>query len=290
MTKPAADIELSVDEVRDLLRDQHAQYAHLPIAAGPSGWDNAIFRLGDDLAVRLPRRASAALLLEHEQRWLPQLATLLPLRVPTPVAVGVPSESFPWKWSITPWIDGETLDRASLNEDQAEILGDFLQALHVPPPAAAPHNPWRGVPLVQRQARFEECAQDLADRGCALDSRLRRIWDQAVQTPIDLAPTWIHGDLHVRNVLAQAGQICAVIDWGDMAQGDRAADLAAIWMVLPQADTRERLMNRYRSVSSQTWRRARGWALLTALVVLRSRDPEYQEPGQLTLRRLCEGP
>jgi len=290
MSKPAAEIELSVADVRELLRVQHAQFAHLPITAGPCGWDNAIFRLGDAMAVRLPRREAAAKLLEHEQRWLPHLAPQLPLPIPAPICVGSPNESFPWHWSVTPWFAGETLDRAAPDGDQVEVLASFLQALHTPAPAEAPHNPWRSIPLTQRQTPFEQCALDYETHSGALGAQLHRIWDQAVRTPIDVPPTWIHGDLHPRNVLVHNGRLSAVIDWGDLAQGDRAADLAATWMLLPQADDRARLMSRYRSASAQTWTRARGWALLYALIVLRSGDPEHQETGQATLDRLRAGP
>lgn len=290
MNKPAAEIDLSVAEVRLLLSGQHAQFAHLPITRGPSGWDNAIFRLGADLAVRLPRREAAARLLEHEQRWLPRLAPRLPLPVPAPICVGLPSGKFPWHWSVTPWFEGETLDRSPASGEQIEVLTSFLQALHQPAPAEAPLNPWRGIALAQKQTRFEECALDYENRNGALDPRLRRIWDQAVRTPIDMLPTWIHGDLHPRNVLVRDGRLSAVIDWGDMAQGDRACDLAATWMLLPQAHERERLMSQYPSASNPTWSRARGWALLVALVVLRSGDPDHQETGQATLRRLLDGP
>jgi aminoglycoside phosphotransferase (APT) family kinase protein len=290
MSKPAAEIELSVADVRALLSVQHVQFAHLPITAGPSGWDNVIFRLGDDMAVRLPRRESAAQLLEHEQRWLAQLAPQLPLPVPVPIRVGLPSERFPWHWSITPWFEGETADRSPLSPDQVEVLASFLQSLHTPTPAEAPHNPWRSIPLTQMQTRFEQCAVDYESRSGAPDAQLHRIWEQAVQTPIDIAPTWIHGDLHPRNVLVQDGRLSAVIDWGDLAQGDCASDLAATWMLLPQANDRARFMSQYRSASTHTWTRARGWALLIALIVLRSGDPQHQEAGQATLDRLREGP
>ncbi len=290
MNKPPAEIEPSVANVRELLNDQCAQLAHLPLIAGPSGWDNVMFRLGEELAVRLPRRESAAVLLQHEQRWLPQLAPQLPLPIPAPIFIGSPSESFPWHWSVTPWFDGETLDRSPLAPDQAEVLASFLDSLHTPAPADAPLNPWRGGPLAQRQPRFEQCVQDFESRGGALDARLHRIWEQALQTPIDTAPTWIHGDLHARNVLVRDGRLSAVIDWGDIAQGDRATDLAAAWMLLPQAQDRERLMSQCHAVSTQTWTRARGWALMYALIVLCSGDPEHREPGQATLQRLREGP
>jgi aminoglycoside phosphotransferase (APT) family kinase protein len=290
MSKPAAETQLSVPLVRDLIREQHPSFAHLPVTAGTSGWDNDIFRLGDDLAVRLPRRESAAVLLEHEQRWLPELQSRLPLPIPAAVRLGKPQGAFPWKWSITPWFEGQTLDRSKLEPDQIDVLVSFLEALHVPAPADAPYNPWRSVPLAQLQPSFDRCVEALAGGERAVDGTLLQLWDEAARTPLDATPTWVHGDLHPRNVLVQQRRIRAVIDWGDMARGDPAVDLAATWMLLPEPDHRERLMNRCAGVSLPTWRRARGRALLYALIVLCAADPDHQEAGLRTLQRLRDGP
>jgi aminoglycoside phosphotransferase (APT) family kinase protein len=290
MSKPTAEIDLSADFVGELIRSQHPDLATLPIVEVASGWDNAIFRLGDNMAIRLPRRSAAAALLEHEQRWLPLLQSRLPLPVPAPIRISRPQVSYPWAWSIIPWIEGETADRAPLDNDQGTVLASFLEALHTTPPAEAPHNPYRGVPLAQRAARFSRCVSALAQRGHALDSRFLQLWDVAVETPLDAAPTWIHGDLHPRNVLATNGRISGVIDWGDMAQGDRATDLAATWMLFSQADSREQVLKTCRSVSADTWRRARGWALLLAAVVLESADPVHVTPAERTMQRLLVGP
>jgi aminoglycoside phosphotransferase (APT) family kinase protein len=200
MAKPPAETPLSVPLVRALLREQHPSFAHLPLTTGTSGWDNEIFRLGDALAVRLPRREAAVALLENEQRWLPQLQPRLPLRVPAPVAVGTPQGSFPWKWSITPWFDGQTLHQSRLDADQVEVLVSFLQALHTPAPADAPFNPWRSLPLAQLQPSFDRCVQALAGGDWAVDGALLQIWEEAARTPPDIPPTWIHGDLHSRNI------------------------------------------------------------------------------------------
>ena len=106
----------------------------------------------------------------------------------------------------------------------------------------------------------------------------------------DVPATWVHGDLHARNVLARNGRISAVIDWGDMAKGDPAADLAATWMLLPEPDRREQLMSRCAGVTRQTWSRARGLAMLYALNVLRAADPQHVDAGLATLQRLRDGP
>jgi aminoglycoside phosphotransferase (APT) family kinase protein len=290
MNQPAAEIDLPVDVVRKLIRSQHPDLLALPLVEVAAGWDNAMFRLGDEMAVRLPRRAAAAELVKNEQRWLPLLQSMLPLPVPAPIRVGIPQYSYPWSWSITPWIAGETADRALPDGDQAAVLAGFLEALHVTPPAQAPRNPHRGVPLTQRSATFSRCVSTLAQRGRALDERLLRLWAAAIETAVDTPSTWIHGDLHARNVLVADGRIGAVIDWGDVAQGDRATDLAAVWMLFSRADSREQVLTSCRSVSASTWRRARGWALLLALVVLESADPAHVVAAERTLQRLLDGP
>jgi aminoglycoside phosphotransferase (APT) family kinase protein len=290
MGKPTAEIDLPTGLVRELILSQHPDLAGLPITEVASGWDNAMFRLGETMAIRLPRRSAAVQLLEHEQLWLPLLERQLPLPVPAPIRIGRPQHSYPWPWSITPWIEGETADRVCLDSDQGITLATFFEALHTAPPEQAPRNPYRGVRLSQRSAKFTECASALARRGRALDVSLLQLWDAAVETPVDVAPTWIHGDLHSKNVLAASGRICGVIDWGDVAQGDRATDLAATWIILPHGDTREQVLKSCKSVSTDTWRRARGWALLLAVVVLNAADPELVTMAELTLQRLLDGP
>ena len=290
MGKPEADIDVSTTLVRDLLRAQHPDLSQLSITEAASGWDNAIFRVGDEMAARLPRRAAAATLLENEQRWLPVLQARLPVPVPTPIRVGIPQEAYPWRWSITPWIIGETADRSSPDRDQAQIFAAFLDSLHTPPPADAPRNPSRGVPLTQRQATFTRCVTALAERGHPTDERLLELWTNAIERPVDVPPTWIHGDLHAHNVLVSHGRITGVIDWGDVAQGDRATDLAAVWMLFPDLDSRRAVVAACKATSSATWQRARGWALLLALVVLEARDPAHAAVAERTLQALLAGP
>jgi len=290
---PAAEIEIGADLVRGLLVAQHPDLAGLPITPVASGWDNAIFRLGDDLAVRLPRRQVAAKLVLHEQRWLPFLKDRLPLAIPAPVRVGVPWGDYPWPWSVTPWIDSETADLSPPDGEQGEVLAAFFEALHKPAPKDAPRNPYRGVPLAERVQMFEARAANLAAKTDLIDDRVRAIWTDALAAPNDAAPTWIHGDLHPRNVLVVDGRITAVIDWGDVAQGDRASDLSAIWMLLPGREARERAIAACPFVSAATWRRARGWAVLYGVMLLDAGlmdDPRMTAIAEATLARLIDGP
>lgn len=290
MAKPEADMDLSITLVRDLLRAQHPDVSRLPIIEAASGWDNAIFRLGEEMAVRLPRRAVAATLLENEQCWLPSIQGRLTLPVPAPIRFGIPQAPYPWRWSITRWLGGDTADRSPPARDQATVLASFLDALHTQAPAEAPRNPYRGVPLAQRHATFEKCVATLAQRAHTIDDRLLQLWSDAVERPMDVSPTWIHGDLHAQNVIVSQGRIAGVIDWGDMAQGDRATDLAAVWMLFPDADAREEIITTCKTVSSHTWQRARGWALLLSVVVLAARDPTHFGSAERTMQSLLDGP
>jgi aminoglycoside phosphotransferase (APT) family kinase protein len=290
---PPAELLIEEAGVRELLAVQHPDLGALTLTAIPSGWDNAIFRLGERLALRLPRRKLAAELVLNEQRWLPQLAPRLPLKIPTPVRVGVAQGWYPWSWSIVPWMEGETAELAELDEDQADVLAGFFEALHRAAPAEAPHNPYRGVPLQQREQAFREHSARLQGRSAAIDAEVVGIWNHALAAPTDAASTWIHGDLHPRNVLCRRGRIEGILDWGDMAQGDRAGDLAAVWMLLPTLKARRRAIAACASASRDTWARAKGWAVLYAVIFLDAAletDVGMAAMGQRTLDRLKQGP
>jgi aminoglycoside phosphotransferase (APT) family kinase protein len=289
---PAAEFEIDADLARGLLRAQHPDLAGRPITPIAFGWDNAILRLGDDLALRLPRRAIGAKLVLHEQRWLPLLQHRLPLAVPAPVRVGVAQDGYPWPWSVIPWIEGETADLDPPDADQGETLAAFFRALHVPAPDVAPRNSYRGVPLADRASVFEARAAKLADRAPITDD-IRAVWADALAAPDDAAPTWIQGDPHPRNVLVRGGRLVAVIDWGDMARGDRASDLAGVWMLLPDRSARERCLSALPDVSAATWRRARGWAVLYGAMLMDAGlvdDPRMAAIATATFERLRVGP
>ena len=124
---PACEVEINSSIVRRLLQEQHPDLQALPLREMDAGWDNAMFRLGDELAVRLPRRQVAAGLIEHEQVWLPRLAPRLTLPVPVPVRTGMPSELYPWRWSVVPWIEGVSANRVSLGGGEVERFVFFLR-------------------------------------------------------------------------------------------------------------------------------------------------------------------
>jgi aminoglycoside phosphotransferase (APT) family kinase protein len=286
---PPAEVTIDARLVQTLLREQHPDLAHLPLRPVAEGWDNAVFRVGEDLAVRLPRRAATASLMEHEQRWLPELAPRLPLPVPTPVRTGRPGSGFPWSWSVVRWFDGRAAIAAPATDLQriASPLGQFLRALHQPAPDDAPHNPWRSLPLDARTARLHEHLDQL--RSVVNRERVLAVWDRLVVTPRwPGPPLWIHGDLHPGNLLVDDGELRAVLDFGDVTSGDPATDLSVMWM-LPAGIRTDlfRASGRDRAIiaDEHVWKRARGWALALGVAYLahaRDRDP-LAELGKRTI-------
>ncbi|THV26447.1 aminoglycoside phosphotransferase family protein [Glycomyces paridis] len=258
------DQAIDEDFVRGLLRGQHPDLADLPLRPVEGGWDNQMWRLGDDLAVRLPCTDRAPGLLEKEHRWLPGLAAGLPLPVPVPVRLGVPSDAFPRNWIVTTWVPGEPADRAPISEARsADVLADLFAALHREAPAGAPASPDRGVPLDRLAADMERgIGRFTGDAG-----PLREVWADALAAPAyDGPPVWLHGDLHPANAVTAGGALTGLIDFGDMCAGDPATDLAAAWVLLPDGAA-ARCFERY-GADAAAVRRARGWALGKALALI----------------------
>lgn len=289
---PAAEVEVDAALVRRLLRAQFPEWAALPLRRTPGiGWDNVVYRLGDDLAVRLPRRALAARLVEKEHRWLPELARHLPVPVPAPLALGGPGGGYPWAWTVCPWIPGR---RAATNPVRdrrrlAEDLGRFVAALHRPGPADGPANPYRAVPLA---ARHRSTTGYLKVVGDLVDGRsARRVWRAALDAPPwEGPPVWIHGDLHPANMLVAGGHLAGVIDFGDLAVGDPAVDLVSGWMLLDA--TARPVFRRAAGADAATWDRARGWALSIGLACLaHSADNEVVGAmGRVAVREVLADP
>lgn len=290
---PRAEFPVDAALVSALLVEQHPDLSGMPLAVVGEGWDNVMFRLGDALAVRMPRRAAAAPLIERELAWLAHLAPRLPLAVPAPLREGRPGCGYPWRWSVLPWLPGTAGDLEEPAGGEAPRLAAFMEALHQPAPADAPRNPVRGVPLANRRAMVEARLARLVSRTSLVTPAHEAIWQAALEAPLDAGDTWIHGDLHARNLLVCEGRLTGVIDWSDMAAGDRATDLAAIWGTLPTREARAEAMHACGAVSEATWARARGWAFAFGVMLLDSGladHPRHATMGERTLRRLSEGP
>ncbi len=261
--KPHAETHIDAALVRGLLAEQAPTLADLPLELLAEGWDNAIYRLGEELLVRLPRRAAAVELVRTEQRWLPELAPSLDVAVPVPVVSGRPSEAFSWPWSVIEFVPGtDALESPPGAPGALDVLSRFLHAMHRPAPPDAPVNLVRGVPLVERDARtrtnLDTVAATFADRPDP--DLLLALWHRSLVAPVHDGPAlWLHGDLHPGNVIVRDGAIVSVIDFGDLTSGDPATDLGCAWMFFDAAD-RTRFRDRL-DVDDACWDRARGWAL-----------------------------
>lgn len=271
MTTPAAEIHIDERLVTALLTEQCPELAHLPVQIIGNGWDNVVARVGKQWAARVPRRSMSVELLEHEQRWLPLLAPSLPLEVPVPWFNGRPGSLIPWTWSICRWIPGRSAAAAPPADPvaAARTLAAFIAALHVPAPADAPANIYRGVALHERAEAVRSRVELL---GAAIDApQVLAAWDDLHATRAwEGPPLWLHGDLHPSNMLTLDGRLSAVIDFGDITSGDPATDLAVAWMMF--APPERHLFRELAKIDDHTWRRAAGWALNLSLAYLTGDD------------------
>lgn len=249
---------------------QLPQWADLPVRpVARSGWDNRTFHLGEELLVRLPSAAEYAGQVKKEQRWLPKLATFLPLPIPVPIAVGEPAESYPWAWSVYRWLEGEPASTAQISDlcDFATSLAQFLTALQgidtMDGPQPGLHSFFRGGPLKTYDVETRQALSVLKgeiDIGAAA-----AVWDTALAAAWHGPQVWVHGDISAGNLLVEKGRLSAVIDFGQLTVGDPACDLAIAWTFF-QGESREIFRIRL-PFDTGTWSRARGWALWKALIV-----------------------
>jgi aminoglycoside phosphotransferase (APT) family kinase protein len=263
--RPLIDGEL----VRRLVDTQFPQWAGLPLEPlHPAGSDHAIYRLGEELSVRLPRHAGAIGQARKEFEWLPRLAPRLPLAVPIPVGVGDPDFGYPWPWAVSRWLEGEVATVEALADScgAAIELAGFLAALQRFAPEDIPAGNARddlpGRPLSDRD-RATRLAIAEVD-GVFEAAAMTELWDAALSTPgWGRAPVWFHGDFHTGNLLTVDGRLSAVIDFGGLGTGDPACDLMIAFSLMPagsRAVFRDAL-----GVDDATWTRGRGWALANGL-------------------------
>ncbi|MFL6124136.1 aminoglycoside phosphotransferase family protein [Actinophytocola sp.] len=263
----ADEADIDAELVRRLVAAQFPAWAGLPVEpVVSSGTDNAMFRLGDDLAVRLPRIAGAAGNVATEQRWVPRLAPHLPVAVPAPVAVGAPTGEYPYPWSVCHWLPG--VNPTTADTGLAHDLAAFVTALRRVDTAGAPRA-GRGAPLSTRDEPTRVAIA--ASRGLVDATAVTEVWVDALRVPPwDGPPAWAHADLSPGNLLVRDGRLTAVIDWGAAGVGDPTVDLIVAWNLLP-APARRAFRDAL-GTDDDTWRRGRGWALSIAVIQL----PYYQ--------------
>ena len=255
------EVETDADLVGRLLEAQHPQWRDLPIQRVPSaGTDNAMYRLGDDLVVRLPRIDWAVGNVAKEQRWIPVLAPHLPLALPQPVAVGAPTEEFPYPWGVHEWLPGEMATPEQLRDpiEAARVLAELVRSLRAIDPTDGPRAN-RGAPL---RLGADRVRRAIAAVDAEVDAAaLLEVWDEALAAPEHSGPpTWYHGDLAYLNVLALDGRPSAVIDWGSCGVGDPAIDLLPAWSILPAGAARD-VFREEVGADDAEWARAKGWVV-----------------------------
>jgi aminoglycoside phosphotransferase (APT) family kinase protein len=264
-------VEIDASLVSRLVATQFPQWAGLSIRPVEfRGWDNRTFHLGEHMTLRLPSAASYSQQVEKEQRWLPRLAPFLPLSIPVPLAMGVPTDRYPWHWSVYRWLEGEsaTIERIADLSRFATALARFLVALQRidaaggPPPGE--HNFFRGGPLAIYDG---ETRQAIA----ALDGRIdtdsvTAVWEAALAATWRGRPVWLHGDVSAANLLVTSGRLSAVIDFGCCAVGDPACDLSIAWTLL-RGESRDAFRAAL-PLDRATWGRGRGWTLWKGLITL----------------------
>lgn len=277
----ADEVEIDKSLVCRLVAAQFPQWANLPILPVRSaGTENALYKLGQEMVVRLPRHPNAAESIEKEYTWLPKLAPHLPLSIPIPLTKGRPSQGYPFHWSICQWLEGEnaTLERIANPNQMAVDLAHFITVLQQIDSSDAPlpgsHNFYRGVPLAKRDTQTRACLESLEGM---IDTVLATaVWERSLNATVyNQPPVWIHGDLQSGNLLVQQGKLSAVIDFGGLGVGDPACDLMVAWNLL---STESRAVFRtVLSVDEATWVRGRGWALSVGLIAL----PYYQQTNPI---------
>lgn len=279
------DDELPIDTglVRALIDRAMPGDVDLPVRRlDSSGSSNALFRLGENLLIRLPRQPGGSATIAKEARWLPVLGPSLPVQVPEVVGVFEPGCGYPERWSVVRWIEGEhpevvtpEMSPSPRREELASDLAEVVRALRLAEvPGEALSDPdlrwYRGEPLATMDAvtrqNIERC-RALGDFALDFDAA-ERLWEEAMRLPGTKdrpAPHWYHGDLAAENLLTLDGRLSAVLDFGSLSIGDPAVDLAVAWEVLdpPARD----IFRRELGVDEATWLRGRAWALCITVMI-----------------------
>ena len=286
MPMHADEIEVPETLVRELVDRQFPQWAELPLRPVTAfGTDHRLFRLGEDLLVRMPVYAASAGQAVSDATWLPRLARHLPVAVPVPVELGDPDPTYPFSWSVVPWLPGEPLEDVSADDPQlATDLAEFVLALREVDPSGGPRpsGTARGMPL-DPEWPVEDTILEHAD---LVDvDRARAVWHEALAAgPWPGPDVWIHGDLLGGNLLVRDGRLSAVIDWGPLKVGDPAPDVAPAWTLF-EGEAR-RVYRERLAVDDATWARARAWVLLPALAGIRYYEKTVPAFSQRSRRHL----
>lgn len=273
ISKTDSHLKITLSLATKLVAQQFPKMAHLEVKpVEPNGIDNRTFHLGKEMLIRLPSAEDYALQVPKEQKWLKTLAPHLSLSIPEPLEMGQPSKHYPWNWSIYRWIEGESINKLSINDLNLQViafqLAQFLNELHRIDVRGGPspglHNYWRGGHISIYDAEVKLAIMEL--QGLVDTQAITSVWEKAISSKWNKNPVWIHGDFAIGNILVKDRYITAVIDFGCMGIGDPACDLVIAWNFLKNES--RRIFKSHLCLDQDTWTRARGWALWKALITI----------------------
>ena len=262
------NIKIDKNLVKKLIAEQFPQWESLPIhAVAQSGWDNRTFHLGEEMVIRLPSDKEYEPQIEKEYRWLPSLSKQLSFQITQPIALGKPSSTYPWHWSINRWIEGESASRQNIHDIKcfAEALGKYLREFQsldaTGGPLAGAHNFYRGGSLNAYDHEMRLAIPKI--KNSHEQSLAALLWQEALDSEWHLSPVWVHGDIAVGNILVRSGRLHGIIDFGQLAIGDPACDLVIAWNFF-SSEERSVFKNAVQ-LDNDTWIRALGWAFWKTL-------------------------
>lgn len=280
------EIVTDVSLVDELVRTQFPRWQGLPIRhVEHGGTDHAIYRLGEELAVRLPRIEGAKDHVARDAVVLPRFAPLLPVAVPELLAVGEPAGNYPYRWSVVRWLGGDIAPVEAVAGDVGIRLAELVQAVQKIDASGEPWTTYRG--RLDLSSGDDHVRRSIAELGG--DPRLTALWEEALSAPRwSEAGRWLHADLHQGNLLFTDGELTGVIDWGSAGVGDPAADLMTAWLYLDERG-RKAFRRELGEFDDATWVRARGWAMHLAVLALpyyRVTNPFLADVATHTLEQL----
>lgn len=292
-----ADWEVSEPLVRTLILRQFPQLSSMPIKLIGCGWDNMVFRVGDDFVFRFPRRNVAVELIKKEGMLLPMLAAFLTIPYPKPVFYGEPTTDYPFPFLGYTYLPG-TFPKGLTDEQRASsavALATFLKNLHAFPPQRARENGIEQdhrnlLDIAQRKAKMQTFLSTLAVHISGEDrDAIANYLGQVVIDRISPREVLLHGDLHVKNMLVdEAGQISGIIDWGDLNVGHPGADLNVVYSFL-QPHARQSFFQVYGEVDEETKILARMMAVYIPMLLwmqaIDHKDEIVAEEARMTIRR-----
>ncbi|GAA1337446.1 aminoglycoside phosphotransferase family protein [Arthrobacter roseus] len=291
------ELHLDDDMVRQLIVEQFPEWRREPVRRiATEGTVNAIFRIGDDFAARLPLRGGnpdqVLTDVRREAAAQGELALCCPFPVTEPVAIGRPAAMYPLPWSVQTWLPGEVATPTGLAgstkfvEDLVVLISTFRAA-----DTGGRHfsGPGRGGRLSDSDEWMELCFRESA--GLLDVGLLRGLWARFRALPPAGSDVMTHGDLIPGNLLISGERLVGILDGGGFGAADPALDLVAAWHLL-DAGARSKLRAGL-NCSVVEWLPGAAWAFQQAMGLVwyyRDSNPGMSALGRSTLDRLTSDP